>query len=438
MAIKLRNTAGKTKSKPSPKTVGIGLIEKSKCQLCDKMFPLTEGKLVGSPKKFACPTCVSQIKEWRGPKVVKCDLCPNVYDLREHGPRFLPGTTKMPCPECYDRHHDLLKGVGDKAILPAWFVLSCEPGKENAVRKDILKKVKLRKIGDKVLRMFSPMHMVERMVKSLGEVVAMNEGLLNPNDARAEVQSKLWELERESPNKKFHHSMFQDQKTGKWSWKIREDLCEEVLAIVKRRKYPGYIIVHMVYDKDTADVFKRQGKCWGLLLQDYVPVGLKVAVSWLASREAWRWTVKNLVGKELAKGHVSGTGPKAKPANLGKDAAWEHGRTKAKTLKTDHDLPTGLETEEAAIELINDKMVKEVSKDVTKKSALSVVPYGPGDEVIIKHGPWTGNKARVAVIDREKDNPECSVLVTTNVLGGTMITLRFRHHQLVPIKKESK
>lgn len=438
------------KGKPVAKRAASPKVIKLRCELCKKAVPATELKIDKLKNKAYCESCVEQfdIKGCK-PRTMPCEApgCKKTFDIRSHN-KFVPGTIRLACPDCYEKYKDIERRK-DKVETTdfAWYVVSFEQGKGGKVRTGIRKTLKTLGLERHLGRMFQPTHLVEKLVPVYGDIVAEGESK-GPNDARADIKTAMWKLEDENPDKVFKDSMHEDQKTGRWKWRIRVDLQENVLKVRKAAKFPGYALVQLKWDERVKAAIEKVRYCWGVLLKPVVQLKFNMTVA-ESKKFGWRWRVRHPnTNMTIATGTVPWTEAKGKGREVEKtnedrkERAKDLAREKARMVVAElrgKAAPVSLEAAEAVLLLSAQKAVDEISKDKEELNR-PVVNFKVGDEVVIKRGVWTGQVARVAIIDKDiRDSegnrvPEAQVLVTLApvVFGKThpTITLSLKHHEL--------
>ena len=376
-------------------------------------------KPVKTPKKEDFPRHTKKTVRVSKMKLMPCDFCAQLFHSCDN--MLFPGTVKNACPDCYSLsalHRKIKADKPEPKEDMMWYVLQVEPGKEGKVRTDIMRKSKQLGIKDLIGRIFSPLKFAEKLVQPQGEIIDQGEED-NPGHAKSICQSKVWQMNRQEGHapeaERFRYGVFQDQKTGKWCWKIRRILdVDPELVVRKVKKFPGYVLINMVFNKDTDTLIKKTKYCWGVLLQTVVEKTFHTVLT-ESVKYGFLWKVKDSKKKVVAKGHHDD-----------KDGAREMARTKIEELKAFQ--PTAMETAEAAELLIAQKAVNQISKDKEEMNRAQV-PFKKRDKVKIRDGVWQGTIGEVVEIIKTAGDPTARVIVTFSMLGS-ILTLEFPHHLL--------
>ena len=243
----------------------------------------------------------------------------------------------------------------------------------------------IERLEDKIGRTVTP-HVVEETILPLRGVVVAEGECREPQEAKQEALQLAWHLSGEKTGEStpkydpegyrttIHPSKGKEKgKVGNgWSWKVKKMEEDKRVVTAKKLKYPGYIIINMVFDESTFHVIRKLRGVWGFL-------PLPVTTGW-------------------------------KP-------------TLAETKALQEWQPTALDSEVAAELLI--QQAAENKKAVANKTL--TLKFKVGDQVKINDGAWADVDAVVRAIGGPDRDPAVTVDVS---FMGRVIPVTVKHHQV--------
>jgi transcription antitermination factor NusG len=305
----------------------------------------------------------------------RCETCFHEYTLRSGNLYINEDEGVCICiPNgCYSKMfeaREIQKQIENKPKL--WYVAACEPGKDNRVRRQLLDLAGELQIPSSVLfRVILPKHKVWRRTRTVYKVYEMDKkhvlGFVTAEDGIDEAIYKA--------KKKFEGKG--KRKNPEWREVGKVVLEKKGGELIQRRAltYPGYIIIHMIYNDMTSTLIEKMQRkgLWGLL-----PLRLPV-------------TAKDpKTGRAISK--------RPNKREIEDKLYWR---------------PTELKSEEEAIMLIRDKLSKNKATEPEKPKDLSV-----GDTVKIINGPCKGAEGKITMKGAGR-NPE--LVIEILILGKKTI-----------------
>lgn len=438
-------------------------LGKRRCDHCSKFNPTTEfecnwcgkptrkgkGRPAAPPtparkpvKPAPTPAPVVKAKKGKGKKNSHsvCVDCPGVASLTLHRREdMVPNENgRLRCRKC-DRR--LSADATPEEKMGTWFVLQVEPGSEAQVRKDVMKQVRVRNLHGQIRRLLSPSAFAERVGNRVGDVLAdgfdagdngrprWEEAKAAGHAAAAAIYAKREGLAVEDvldldgfPGLRVQ--CFPGKSAGVVGWKVREYFeLETVRQVITVRKFPGYMLVNMDYNEETAHVLKSTRNAWGLLLQP-VHTGHLIKVTERKSQFAtpgqelgYNWRVTTSDGQTVV--------AKGKAASRGQ----AFGLAEAAKMKIEAFKPTAVKDQEAAELLIAQKAVNQIKKDKDEKDK-AVVNLHVGDRVRVRNGAFRDCKGEVVKINRDpKDKTRVTVDCTLTIMDRA-VPLTVNHFDL--------
>lgn len=362
----------------------------------------------------------------------RCNSCQGEFADRSHG-KWLGVNPRWTCTPCAPKR----RTAAEKPDGFEWFVLQVEPGRDRKVVKEIRKRLRIEGLEDRVKKIVVPTELREVITAEKGPVAASGR-----NPAAREAASdalgtakELAGLERDDPTPDgevpgYKIVVSRDPETGGFKWTVRSVPENPKLArkVVRAKKLPGYVLVHMLWDATVDAAVRKVRDQWGFLLRPLVS-DLKTEVSQSQATGLWRWKVRSAETNEVLE---SGEDV------IDKDAAWF--KVKEAKAKLEEFRPTAVGTAEAAELLIAEKAVAQIVKDKTELNRV-VAAVKVGDCVAIKTGhAFSGAACEVTAVDRKK-----KVVDLTTELFGVKVPIIGVASWLVelvsrpkPVKGESK
>lgn len=391
--------------------------------------------------------------------VQTCSTCPGAASLVMHDRRAMTelDNGKWQCAGCGRKRTKPEQDSDDAEPedLGTWYVLQVTPGSEAQVRADIMKTLRVKNLERRVRRIMSPGMLKEVVGIRAGEVlksgiVAAAEWKPGRNrvdpygpaklaglDAARRIfarrnKLKLAEVEPAPHYAGLKVSTFPAKgKAGFVEWKVREYQETNVVArTVKVRKYPGYLLVEMDYDEETAHVIKKTRNAWGVLLQPVV-TGHNIKLSERKSQFAapgqnlgWRWRVcEPDGGRCVAKGYAQ-----SKPEAL---TAAQDAKAKAEEFK-----PTRLKDREAAEALIAQTAVNQILKDKEELNK-AVCNLRVGNGVRVKVGVFRDCRGMVRNIVRDRTDRTIIKVDCILTILDRPVPATFDHYELERYAEEA-
>jgi transcription antitermination factor NusG len=422
-----------------------GKKQSPECSLCKYHRDRAAKKL---SKKAAArkPVKAKKAPKKAKPRTSTCLSCPGEKSLMLHlVSDMVPNQNgRLRCGRCAARED----GTADLTPAPGtWYVLQVEPGCESQVRADINKQLRIRNLERRVRRIMAPATLVERVGPRVGDTLA--EGTYTPpadfrpargNDlyrcakevarlAAAEIYARteggtVADYDHMDSFPGLRIQTFPGKAAGTIDWKVKEFMeLETVRKVVRGLKYPGYMLIDMDYDEETAHVIKTTRNAWGLLLKPVV-TGHLIKLSERTSQYAkpgqnlgWRWRVQEPEGGPVvAKGYA--------PSKAEARAAAEIAKSKAEEFK-----PTAMKSQEVAEALVAQTAVNQIMKDKEELNK-AVCNLRPGDAVRVAAGAFRGCSGEVVrLVKNPKDKADVKVELKLRIMGvNTPATLP--HHEV--------
>lgn len=360
------------------------------CKGCDNRWnPIAVHTRSPKPVKLKIKTgfCVTCDKRFPLSKLTKCKETFQLY-CEEH----VPGGRRKKI---------------DKSDTFGWYVLACEPGSEGRVKKNLLRKLRIENGMNLVKKLIIARQFEDRIVPVRGESVHEEGGFGSRMDALAVAKVKCQQICRET-GIEHRYSAFPDkaEEKGKESntWQFRISTIPEAkeMRTIGVKRYPGYIICKLDATPEFGRILKKVGQQWGLLLQP-VHQNFTVSVTYSKRKGGWMWKVKG-DGKTL----IFKGGPKdnrSEAVTAGQDA-------KAKAMEVK---PVPLKTEEAAREMLNQKVFGQLTKDKETREK-ATVNFRRGSKVEVIYGEFAGQQVQVTSIDRS-DKKNVQVWIDVMLCG---------------------
>ena len=362
----------------------------------------------------------------------RCNSCQGEFTDRTQG-KWTGDNPRWTCTPCAPKRRSAPK----KASGFEWFVLQVEPGRDRKVVKEIRKRLRIEGLEDRVKKIVVPTELKEVITAEKGDIVASGstDDLEGAERIALYTAKQLAGMEPLAPLEGddvpgFKVAAYRAAEGGGFKWTVRSVPENPKLTrkVVRAKKLPGYVLVHMLWDATVDAAVRKVRDQWGFLLRPVVS-NLKTEVSQSQATGLWRWKVRSAETNEVLE---SGEDV------IDKEAAWF--KVKEAKAKLEEFRPTAVGTEEAAELLIAEKAVGQIMRDKEERSRV-VATVKVGDKVTIKTGhAFSGAACEVTAVDRKKE----VVDLTTELFGvkvpviGVQTWLVELVSRPKPVKGESK
>ena len=351
-------------------------------------------------------------------KYFLCGRCFNPPKLTNKTARVNINGVKM-CQSCFEKETP----TNDCQEELKWYVIQVEPGKDGSVKKEILRRVRIENLESEVKRVLTPTKFQDIIAPKGGDTLGDGSGIVTANEARkianefAIKKAEDNQVYQEDPDKPTHPykvTVWEEEKTGKWSWRVRI-MNEPTQRTIRVLKYPGYVIINMRWGGATENLITKIRGVWGFLIRPVAP-DYKIKVNNKPTQKGFRWKLFSINNKETIEfGH--------EPTEL--KARQEAEKALSKAIEF---VPTPMDTQEAAETLIQEKAVNQIVKDKEEYQKVNL-SYKVGDKRVLTNGPYKGVEVVIESVDRsDKTNPKITVGFE---LFGVKLSIPLLHHHWV-------